>query len=242
MQNSLFVTQQESDMFKTYYNTWKSNNFPEGDSEILPLLELFSPIAGLAPVFSCSGHEPSYKETSLKNFSIQFAATAEGFAVLQNIYIQARTAVEINAGILRQNGANSYLDNEVLLPSNISLAFSSRHYPWKTKDSDMYSTVILSADQTFRFDLREYWINLLLKYVKENSYRAHGKQQTLKRHLATLDIPIRTINALSDYGIFTVGNLVAHSRSTLRMVSNLGVKGMDVLEAQLAKLDLKLKP
>jgi DNA-directed RNA polymerase subunit alpha len=64
--------------------------------------------------------------------------------------------------------------------------------------------------------------------------------ETLKTRIEELDVPTRIVNALSNGGIDTIGQLMAAPRTDLMKIKNLGAKSLSVVEDKLKEKGITL--
>lgn len=89
------------DMFEARYMNWVEKGCPDGDPEILFILQRFYELGGLVPIFSCFGH-PNQPRS---NFYILFAYNENGQERLTSIYSKLLKTLLFNETLHGSNKA-----------------------------------------------------------------------------------------------------------------------------------------
>jgi hypothetical protein len=81
---TIFTTVTAVTEFKNVSHQWKALGYPSADALMPPVLELLNGFPGLATRWCCQGHRP------FDDFYIMFGATAEGYAILVELYLRLK--------------------------------------------------------------------------------------------------------------------------------------------------------
>jgi DNA-directed RNA polymerase alpha subunit len=82
----------------------------------------------------------------------------------------------------------------------------------------------------------------VLNYVYEKEHEDIKRKNMKNTDIRYVGFSLRTYRSLYKYGICTLGDIIKYTKEDLEKIRNLGVKGIEEIEAVLAKHGLELTP
>jgi hypothetical protein len=173
---NLVLTAGELEPFKHRYHQWKQQGFSGSDAGIVPFCEQLNKHPGIAPVWSCTGHDFNPMEPDKKkDFYLMLAVMQSGwndicdiYSVMRKTLLDAKEEAEVERRVFETTftGLEMFHNpHRNVNPSNFMLTMATRAVP--NAPARTYNAVIVTAKGTYDPLTRNNFMHEFLQLLKK---------------------------------------------------------------------------